>query len=57
MKADRIVKFGIATDETQRIVELHHTLMEERAQVADGVIAQNVRTAYAMRALLNCKRF
>ncbi|MEO8722254.1 MAG: hypothetical protein ABI395_01855 [Sphingobium sp.] len=58
MKADepapRIVKYGMATDETHRIVECHHALMEEeQQQIAAGVLDHNLRVACIAHVLLN----
>ncbi len=56
MKADgpraRIVKFGMATDESEHMVERHFDLMEEGQLLAAGVMDHNLRTACIAKALL-----
>ncbi|RJG57698.1 hypothetical protein D0Z70_00260 [Sphingobium terrigena] len=57
MKADEpcppIVKFGMSTDESRRMVERHFDLMDERDQIAAGVDDHNLRTACIAKALLD----
>ncbi|MGH6697535.1 hypothetical protein [Sphingopyxis sp.] len=58
MKADEpapIVKYGMATDETQRIVECHHALMAEQQQLAAGVLDHNLRMACIAKALFDAR--
>lgn len=57
MKADEprppIVKFGMSTDESRRMVERHFDLMDEQDQIAAGVDDHNLRTACIAKALLD----
>lgn len=56
MKADEprapIVKFGMSTDQSERMVERHFDLMHEGQQLAAGVLDHNLRTACIVKALL-----
>jgi hypothetical protein len=59
MKADEprapIVKFGMSTDESQRMVQHHFALMDDRQSVAAGVLDHNLRMACIAKALLDGK--
>jgi hypothetical protein len=48
-----IVKFGMTTDESQRMVQHHFDLMDDRQAVAAGVLDHNLRTACIAKALLD----
>jgi hypothetical protein len=57
MKADEpqapIVKYGMATDETDRMVQRHFDVTEEQHAIAGGVLDHNLRVACIAKALLD----
>lgn len=48
-----IVKYGMMTDETDRMVERHFDLMNEHQNIAAGVLDHNLRIACIATALLD----
>lgn len=60
MKADEprapIVKFGMSTDESERMVQRHFEVLDEEQLIAGGALAHNLRVADIVHAKNNSAR-